>query len=313
MNVMIDVRVTMRPLVLDDQRPFEQSVLRTVLYSDLFDYALTPAEIARYLICCTATTDQVQAALDNSIWLNERVVQIEGYVVAQGREALVQRRLDRSHTSDRLWVRARRLTHVLSLLPFVRMIGVTGALAMNNASATDDIDVMIVTPPDRVWLTRALAVGLVYVGKLFGDTLCPNYVISERVLALENHSLFVAHEFSQMVPVYGFDVYARLVCANEWIATWLPNAARDLPPETEQRLSRVERGIKRGLEWLLSGRLGAALERWEMQRKIRKFQPQLGHPDGDAVLDRDHVKGHFDDYGGPVMRLYAERLAQYET
>ena len=310
---MIDLSATVTPSVIDDQRLFEQGVLRTVLYSDLFDYALTPAEIARYLIGCAATLAQVQAALDNSIWLNERVTQVEGYVVARGREALVRRRLDRSRTSDRLWVRARRLTHILGLLPFVRMIGVTGALAMNNASATDDIHVMIVTAPDRVWLTRALAVGLVYAGKLFGDTLCPNYVISERVLALENHSLFVAHEFSQMVPVYGFDVYARLVCANEWIATWLPNAMRNLRPETEPRLSGIGHGLKHGLERLLSGRVGTWLERWEMRRKLRKFQPQLGRPDGDAVLDRDHVKGHFDDYGGPVMRLYAERLAQYEA
>jgi hypothetical protein len=70
--------------------------------------------------------------------------------------------------------------------------------------------------------------------------------------------------------------------------------------------------IKRAGEWLLSGAFGDRLEAWEMQRKFRKFQPQLGRPDGAAILDRDHVKGHFDDYGGPVMRLYAERLAQYE-
>jgi hypothetical protein len=66
------------------------------------------------------------------------------------------------------------------------------------------------------------------------------------------------------------------------------------------------------LEKLLSGRFGTLLENWEMRRKIRKFQPRLGQPDGDALLDRDHVKGHFEDYGGPVMRLYAERAAQLE-
>ncbi len=62
------------------------------------------------------------------------------------------------------------------------MIAVTGALAMKNSGAGDDIDVLIVTAPDRVWLTRAFAIALVYAGKLCGDTLCPNYVISERAL-----------------------------------------------------------------------------------------------------------------------------------
>jgi hypothetical protein len=45
---------------------------------------------------------------------------------------------------------------------------------------------------------------------------------------------------------------------------------------------------------------------------MRKFQGKLGHPDGDALLDRDHVKGHFNDYGDPVMRLYADRIKQLE-
>ena len=74
----------------------------------------------------------------------------------------------------------------------------------------------------------------------------------------------------------------------------------------------IGRGLKRSLEWLLSGRPGDALEAWEMRRKLRKFQAKLGRPVGDAILDHDHVKGHFDDYGEPVMRLYAERVAQLD-
>lgn len=299
--------------VTDTVTALDRAILETILYSDLFDYALTPEEAARYLIGLPATADDVRAQLARSSWLRDRVGVVDGHVVARGREALVQRRRDRRSSSDRLWVRARRFVRVLRVLPFVRFVGVTGALAMDNCAPGDDIDVMIVTAPDRVWLTRALAIGLVRLGKLFGDTLCPNYLISERALTLEQRSLFVAHEFAQMVPVYGDEVYRRLVGANAWIATWLPNADCGPVATGEQRAGGVGRLLKRLGEWLLAGRLGDALEQWEMRRKLRKFQPQLGRPDGDAILDRDHVKGHFDDYGGPVMRLYAERLAQYET
>jgi hypothetical protein len=74
----------------------------------------------------------------------------------------------------------------------------------------------------------------------------------------------------------------------------------------------MARRFKGSLERLLSGRFGDKLEAWEMRRKLRKFESKLGRPGGDAILDRDHVKGHFDDYGEPVMRLYAERVAQLE-
>ena len=291
----------------------ERAILETVLYSDLFDYALTLDELTHYLIRSCATVKEVRALLTRSSWLRDHVCVIDDYVVVCGREALVQRRLDRRATSDRLWVRARRFVRMLSWLPFVRFVGVTGALAMDNCAAGDDIDVMIVTAPDRVWLTRACSIALVRVGKLFGDTLCPNYLISENALALEHQSLFVAHEFMQMVPMYGGEVYAQLLCANAWTKTHLPNAVGAYRREPELRSSVVARAIKRVSEWLLSGALGNRLEMWEMRRKLHKFRPQLGRPDGNAILDRDHVKGHFDDYGGPVMRLYAERLAQYEA
>jgi hypothetical protein len=201
---------------------------------------------------------------------------------------------------------------VLCLLPFVRMIAITGALSMKNCAAGDDIDVLIVTAPDRVWLTRAFAVALVYAGKLCGDTLCPNYVISEHALTLDKHTLFVAHEFIQMVPVYGLDVYQRMRAANPWVQVMLPNAMRSMPCESNPQLGLIGHTIKRSLESLLAGSLGDKLEAWEMRRKLRKFQSKLGRPDGDAILDHDHVKGHFDDYGEPVMRLYAERVAQLE-
>jgi hypothetical protein len=290
----------------------ERAILETLLYFDLFDYPLTLDEVVRYLGGVCSTTDEVHACLVHTHHLHGRIIEIDGYLALRGRETLIARRLDRAATSDRLWRHAQRFVRVLRLLPYVRMVAITGALAMKNSAAGDDIDVLIVTAPDRVWLTRAFAVALVYAGKLCGDTLCPNYVISERVLTLEKHTLFVAHEFSQMVPVYGMPIYTRMCAANPWIQAMLPNALHRAPGAPDQQPGLIDRRLKRSLEWLLAGRLGDRLEAWEMRRKLRKFQAKLGRSAGDAILDHDHVKGHFDDYGEPVMQLYAERVAQLE-
>jgi hypothetical protein len=289
----------------------ERAILKTILYSDLFDYALTPAEIAHYLIKVPGSAETVQASLAAPVWLDGQLARVDGYVTVRGHESLVERRHERARSSDRLWQHARRFIRVLACLPFVRMVGVTGALAMDNSTDGDDIDAMIVTAPNRVWLARAFSVMLVYVGKLFGDTLCPNHVISENVLALENRTLFVAHEFVQMVPVYGLAVYGCMRAANPWIEAMLPNATRPYHAEPEHQPGLIGCALKRLGEWLLSGRIGDRLEEWEMRRKIRKFQPQLGQPDSDAILDRDHVKGHFEDYGAPALRLYRRRLADF--
>jgi hypothetical protein len=92
----------------------------------------------------------------------------------------------------------------------------------------------------------------------------------------------------------------------------LPNAERPWPCDSDQQPGWLARRFKSSLEWLLSGRFGDKLEAWEMRRKLRKFEHRLARSGGNAILDRDHVKGHFDDYGEPVMRLYAERVAQLE-
>jgi len=47
-----------------------------------------------------------------------------------------------------------------------------------------------------------------------------------------------------------------------------------------------------------------------MRRKQRKFASRMT-PRSRAILDRDHIKGHFEDYGASVMELYAQRLAQF--
>jgi hypothetical protein len=308
----LNAHIKFQDQTLPDQIEIEHAILKTVLYSDVFEYPLTPAEIAHYLIEVQAGADQVQQRLSDPIWLDGQIAQVDRFITLRGRESLVVRRLDRSRASDRLWPRARRLTRVLAALPFVRMVGITGALAMDNNGEHDDIDVMIVTAPHRVWLTRAVSVALVYLGKIFGDTLCPNYVVSENALVLETRTLFVAHELMQMVPLYGLNVYEHLRRMNRWIDSFLPNATSPLRSEPEVRSGLIGCAIKRFSEWLLSGSIGDRLEAWEMKRKLKKFQPQLHQPDGDAILDQDHVKGHFKDYGLPVTRLYESKLKEFQ-
>jgi len=291
------------------RRAIETAILETVLYSDLFDYPLTRDELAHYLIGVETDEGTLRACLQSPRHLNGQLKQIGDYVVARQREPLVDRRRTRQSASARLWIRARRFVRVLAALPFVRMVAVTGALAMDNSARGDDVDVLIVTARGRVWTARLFAVGLVYAGRLFGDTLCPNYVISEDALAIEARDLFTAHEFAQMVPLYGLATYDRLRQANAWVYDYLPNAHAPMRQEREIQAGPIGCACKRIAEFLLGGRFGSALEHWEMHRKQRKFARHMTAASR-AILDRDHVKGHFNDYSVSVMQLYAERLAK---
>jgi hypothetical protein len=289
----------------------ERAILQTVLYSDLFDYPLTPDEIAHYLIGVSSDSGKVRARLAAPAWLNGQIARVDGYVTIRGREGLVRQRHERARRSRKIWRRAHSFALILSWLPFVRMVGVTGALSMENSGEGDDVDVIIVTAPNRVWFARALSLLVVYAGRLGSSTLCPNYLLSEEALLLEPRSLYTAHEFVQMVPLYGFKVYERMRAANRWIEEVLPNANRPFRPRPEQQPGMIGRSLKRMLEYLLSGRQGDRLEKWEMRRKLRKFQPKLLNSNGAAVLTKDQVKGHFDDHGASISRAYQARLEEF--
>jgi hypothetical protein len=295
----------------DRHHEIENAILETVLYSDLFEYPLTYNEIAHYLVGVEAGVETICACLQSTGYLDGQLTEVDGYIVARQREELIARRRARQTASAQLWTRARRFVRVLAAMPFVRMVAITGALAMDNSAVGDDIDVMIVSARGRVWTTRMLAVGLVYIGKLFGDTLCPNYVVTEDAVVLDERTLFTAHEYAQMAPLYGLEVYQKMCQANDWVRDYLPNAREPFKQESEIRSGPLGRAVKRLAESLLGGRLGDAVERWEMRRKLRKFLPKVDSTSS-AILDQDHVKGHFDDYGRPVMNLYAERLAEFQ-
>jgi hypothetical protein len=288
----------------------EVAVLGAVLYADIFDYPLTASELHHFLLDETASLAMVQTALD-APWLAERLVCQRGYWALRGREMIVPLRQARAAASEALWRVARRWGRVVGALPFVRMVAVTGALAVDNSDYSDDVDFLIVTEPGRVWLARAFAIGLVRLARLFSARLCPNYVLARSALSQTPHDLYIAHEVAQMRPLVGRGVYAEMRAANEWTRLYLPQAARPLRPVEELTPPFALRLAQRLAERLLSGRLGDAVEAWELRRKQRKFSRAARGPNSAAQLDAEHVKGHFTDHGQRVMKLFEERLAQH--
>jgi hypothetical protein len=288
----------------------ERAIMRTVLYSDCFDYPLTPEEVAHYLIEFPGDGDQVREILRSSPSLASKLAFSQGYVMLRGRESLATVRSERALKSKKIWSVARRYIRALSALPFIRMVAVTGALAMNNSEESDDVDVLIVTAPSRVWLARAFAVLVVRVRGFARNTLCPNYVVSQDALSLEPCSIYVAHEFVQMVPVYGCGLHSKMREANPWIGSILPNARRPIRQEVEYEPGPIIRALKDTAERLLSGGIGHRLEQWEMRRKLRKFAA-MSVANNSVRFDCEHVKGHFDDHGTRVESEYGNRLREH--
>jgi hypothetical protein len=186
------------------------------------------------------------------------------------------------------------------------MVGVTGALAVDN-EAGPDMDYLIVTETGRLWLCRALVILLVRWADRQGDLICPNFFLSERALTFSERDLYTAHELVQMVPLVGPETYTAMRHANAWTAAFLPNANGAPGRHVEPVLPVRSSNLQAAAEAALRTPPGAWLEQWEMERKLRKFSTSW--PDNpEAGFCADWCKGHFGGYGRKTLAAYAERL-----
>ena len=289
--------------------PLERACVETVAYADVFDRALTQPELHRYLVGVEADRAAVRTALASRRVADGFLRQIGAYVTLAGREQLVERRRACAEHGARLWPQAARYGALLARFPFVRLVAVSGALAVDNAEVNGDIDYFIVTEPDRLWLCRGLVIGVVRWAARRGITLCPNYFLSERALALDPPSLFTAHEVTQMVPVGHTAVYGRFRRLNRWTDRFLPNAVG--PPRICETASEVRPRWSRTAEWAGRTGWGGQVERWEQTRKISRFSRRAqGHEE--ARFSAEWCKGHFGGYGERVRLGLRQRLRALE-
>src|SRR5262249_17496453 len=133
----------------------ERAIYSTVAYRDVFHFPLTTSEIHRYLHGCSASQEQVTAALAMGP-LREYHVETDGANFAlRGRGALFAIRRARTQLSTERWPTALRMGRFLASLPNVRMVAITGSLAAENFSRRADIDFLLLTDGGTMWRTRA--------------------------------------------------------------------------------------------------------------------------------------------------------------
>ncbi len=150
------------------------------------------------------------------------------------RDGIVAQRLRREKQSAQYLRKAKILSQILKIIPWIKLVGVSGGLALHNASKKDDIDLFIITGRNRLWISRLLTLGLLSLigqrrkvgekGRKIAGKLCLNILLEEDRLEQENKDIFVAHEILQMKVLWQRDgIYSKYLEDNSWAFKFLPN------------------------------------------------------------------------------------------
>lgn len=157
------------------------------------------------------------------------------YFILPKRRSIIRVRQQREQASAAKRRVAASVVQKLRIIPSIHLVGITGGLAMNNASVDDDIDLFIVAAPQTLWITRLLAI---FITDLLGvrrhpydrviiDKVCLNMFVTRDALAVPQNEqdLFTAHEVLQMIPLLNRnDTYQQFLRSNQWVRMFLPNA-----------------------------------------------------------------------------------------
>jgi hypothetical protein len=132
---------------------------------------------------------------------------------------------------------AKKASRILSLIPSIKMIAVTGSLAMENAEDKSDIDLMIITKSGALWSTRLFVYFVIYLfgiqkrnpgDKIQEDKLCLNMWMDENDLIWRSpRNIYTAHEIAQIMPLANKDrTYEKFLFRNKWVLNFWPNSVK---------------------------------------------------------------------------------------
>lgn len=285
-------------------RELQKNILTAVAYYDGMDYPLTAFEMFKYL---TTLSPRLTAGSKQRFSLADVVEELDeykmkrfigergGFYFLKDRKNLVEQRIERDKIAVSKLKRLRRIIRILRFAPFIRMIGVTGRLAMKNADEGSDWDVLIVLKKGKIWTGRTLVALLLQLigkrrhGEKIKDRVCLNHFITNESLEVatrDKFALFSAHEFSFVFPLFDAGIFQKFQLRNSWIKDYKPNYSLDEIGNLKTlRESRATRLIREFGEKILNWQF---LENWlrSWQRKKIMDNPKTRLP-GSFIIATD--------------------------
>ncbi len=216
------------------KNPQAEAIITTIIYSDLFNFPLTKAELWKFLI-----SERKINRRDFEIILQELkekyITEKDGYFSLKKKEKIIERRKENQQEVENKLKIAVKAAYYLSYISSILFIGISGGLAMGDVDKADDIDFFVITKKNSIFKSRFLILCMLQMLNIRRkrqdlnptDKICVNYMIDSKSLTFydERRDLYTAHEILQIVPLYDKkDTFQKFVMSNEWVSNFFPNA-----------------------------------------------------------------------------------------
>lgn len=302
-----------------------KNVLATVTYYDVLNMPLTAFEIYKHLIVRSdlqqkrgetcGLADIFKLLVSGT--LSGKIEEQNGFYFLRGRADLVARRIRAEKISVWKLKRIQRLARLLAYLPYLRMIGATGSLAMKNSVFESDWDIFVVLRSGKIWIGRTLLTGFLHlIGKRrhkskIQNRVCLNYFVTDDNLEIGVKDLFSAHEYSFFIPLLNFPLFQIFELKNRWIRNYCPNfTPTTLPSLWTLKTNNLTRRVQRILERVLDiFNFEQMLSAWQKLKISRNPKTRI---EGSMIEVSDRALIFLPYPRGPrVFEKFKERLSVF--
>jgi len=205
------------------------SILATLAYHDIFNYPLNAKEIHKYLVKRKSSTIEIERNL-KKLLISKKIILKNNLYSLSASNSLARTRNIRKKISIEKLKKAKRFARLLNIIPSIKLVAITGALAMENSQEQDDIDLMIITKSGKLWTSRLLANFILLPNKRTPnkgnakDKACLNIFLDESHLKIYAKNIYTAHEICQIIPLVNKEnIYQKFIHTNSWVLKYLPN------------------------------------------------------------------------------------------
>lgn len=308
-NISVEEKIT--PALLTDAGV---SILRILLYFDIFNHPLQENEIAAYSEFGPEGSEIVSETLAG-LCESGLIRKTGSYYHIFIKDTAIKRRKDGEVQAEKALARARWYSGLIARFPYVRGVLLSGSISKNYMDKDADIDYFVITAPERMWICRTF---LILFKKIFlfnsKKYFCLNYFITEESLTIPNQNLFTATELAFLIPTYNEALYHRLMNENTWYRSYYPKISLR---NSKYIVPAKRSAFKNILEKILSGRAGENLDNFFFRLTLKYWKKKFSHFDPDTFDHRlrsrkNESKHHPLGYQEKILSMYESRIKDFE-
>lgn len=214
----------------------QNSILKTLIYFDIFNTPLTREEIWRWL-WEENNPDYFSLIKNLDLLVQNKTIQSKnGYYFLTGKKNNIDLRQSAVPLVEEKMKIAVKATKKIRYIPFVEAVFACNTVAGAGVKKESDIDVFIIIKKDRIWISRLLTTLVLGFFRLrrnknhIANKICLSFYVTTDALDLskikiEGTDIYLVYWLDNLIPIYDpKNMSSELRQVNSWLNKYIPNA-----------------------------------------------------------------------------------------